>query len=374
MKYAVNSEGVQALKSLSMSIVESAAAVGNAADALASIADKHSSTLGPHYTTISNIIDEIKAAEGAATEPVSSISEMLADVAEAYNEIIEADPFSGFSGNGIAGAGAVAAGAFAGAMAGSNGQNDKGLLGALGKVLSAASGKDSAVGSEGISSEAAELQRMGVNRVDLSGCSAKNRQAVLSAVKSMFAAHPELRGQLSEIICKPMSGRTYAAYGPTAYGSPFGGSLKLNSNYFSNEDLAADLAEKSRLGWFVPNATPASIVMHELGHGLHLEMCALDCGVMNGSTPSYDDYVKVVNQYMDDVHAEEIVEEACEAVGVEFDSWDFSGQLSKYGGSNYGEAIAEAVAEVKSNSAPRALATAIYNGIISRTTKLRGGK
>ena len=68
---------------------------------------------------------------------------------------------------------------------------------------------------------------------------------------------------------------------------------------------------------------------------------------------------------MGDNHADVIVESACQSLGIEFDSWEFSRQLSRYGGSNYGEAIAEAVAEVENNLEPRPLAQAIYNGLMN---------
>ena len=77
---------------------------------------------------------------------------------------------------------------------------------------------------------------------------------------------------------------------------------------------------------------------------------------------------------MDDVHAQEIVEEACTKLGIEFDSNEFGSSLSNYGSYNYGEAIAEAVAEVKGGSNPRPLAQEIYAGVCSKLKKLRGQK
>lgn len=216
------------------------------------------------------------------------------------------------------------------------------------------------------------LRNLGVNNVDLSLCHELNRASVLSAVQYMFNRHPELRGQVSTIICEKMQSGTYAAYGPTKYGENFGGALHLNSDYFSNPNLDEDLKEKSKKGWFTPNACSESIVKHELGHALHLEICALACGVKNGSIPDYDKYRAVVRQYMDDCHVDAIVETACSRLGIEFDSWDFSNGLSKYGGTNYGEAIAEAVAEVESNNNPRPLASSIYQHLLSYINNLQG--
>ena len=213
--------------------------------------------------------------------------------------------------------------------------------------------------------ESMRLQRMGVKRVCLDSCHEKNRQSVVNAVEKMFNEHPELRGQVLEINCHQMSNGTYASYGPTHFGSNFGGVLNINSDYFSDPNLDDDLREKSRMGWFVPNASSESIIEHELGHGMHLELCALSCGVQNGSIPDSETYNKVIQQYMDDVHADTIVENACRSLNIEFDTWEFSRQLSKYGGSNYGEAIAEAVSEVEHNENPRPLASAIYRELLA---------
>ncbi len=215
------------------------------------------------------------------------------------------------------------------------------------------------------SQEAIRLQQMGVNRVYLDSCHEANRQSVVNAVEKMFTEHPELRGQVSEINCHPMSNGTYASYGPTHFGSNFGGVLNINSDYFSDPNLDADLQEKSQMGWFIPNASSESVIEHELGHGMHLELCALSCGVKNGSIPDPETYNRVIQQYMDDVHADTIVENACRSLNIEFDSWEFSRQLSKYGGSNYGEAIAEAVSEVEHNEHPRPLASAIYRELLT---------
>lgn len=95
MKYAVNPEGVQALRTLSRQIVEGAETINSAADALSTAADEHSDALGPHQSSIAGILEEIRAAEAAAAEPVESVSEKLNDVAEGYQEVIDNDRYSG---------------------------------------------------------------------------------------------------------------------------------------------------------------------------------------------------------------------------------------------------------------------------------------
>ncbi len=215
------------------------------------------------------------------------------------------------------------------------------------------------------SKEAQALRDLGVPNVDLRGCNPEYRSDVVNAVKDAFNEYPELKDQLSKINCHDMNDGTYASYGPTSSDSRFGGCLNLNSKYFSSDDLPSSLAEESKQGWSVPNASPQSIVSHELGHGMHLDLCAQDCGLEYGKVPDSAAYNSAVQQYMDDVHADKIVQDACDSCGVDFDSWDFADQLTRYGASNYGEALAEAVAEVRNNDNPRPMAQAIYSNLMN---------
>ena len=95
MKYAVSPEGVAELKKMSAAIVSSAENIKTLADALEADASEHSTTLGPHQASIANVVEEIRSAEEAATEPVDGLSDMLNDVAEGYQEVIDNDRFSG---------------------------------------------------------------------------------------------------------------------------------------------------------------------------------------------------------------------------------------------------------------------------------------
>ena len=98
-KYAVNEEGVKALKSKATAITDCAGNIKSAADALRGAADSNSSALGPHQESISSILEEIQAAEHASAEPVEAVSQKLNKVAEKYQAIIDDDPFSQMSGN-----------------------------------------------------------------------------------------------------------------------------------------------------------------------------------------------------------------------------------------------------------------------------------
>ena len=224
------------------------------------------------------------------------------------------------------------------------------------------------------SQEANELRNMGINFVDIKEVDVNNKKEIVSAVDDMFRAHPELRGQLTAIICQDMGRATYAGYGPLKPDERFGGVLVLNSKKFSDPKLRDELMKAGANGWWMPDASPASIISHELGHGMHLELCALDCGVKNGIQAERNDYKKVLRQYKRDLHASEIVEQACADCGIKFDSWDCARALSSYGTSSYGEALAEAVAEVRNSEEPRPLATAIYSRLEQYKEKMKGGK
>ena len=208
--------------------------------------------------------------------------------------------------------------------------------------------------------EAQELRELGIQNVDLCNCNSEYRPDILSAVKDMFNKNPELCEQLSTIRCCELPEGIYANYGPTKAGEKFGGCLNLNSQEFTSKTLRDDLAEESKNGWSIPNATPKSIVLHELGHGIHLDLCAKANGIESGTIPMYERYKNAVIQYRDNIHVDKIVEEACKTCGIEFDSWEFSDGLTKYSAGDYGEAFAEAIAEVRSNENPRPLAKAIY--------------
>lgn len=98
MKYAVSQEGIAELKKMSAAIVSSAENINGLTDALEAASEDHASTLGPHQSSIAEVVEEIRSAEEAATEPVTGLSESLNDVAEGYQEVIDNDRIVG-SGN-----------------------------------------------------------------------------------------------------------------------------------------------------------------------------------------------------------------------------------------------------------------------------------
>ena len=216
----------------------------------------------------------------------------------------------------------------------------------------------------GEDTEYAELRRLGVEKIDLDECREEYRPQVIEAVRSMLEQNPELVGQVKEIRCwkMPNSG-TFASYGPSGMDEPFGGVLNLNASRFSSSELPQELETAGKNGWFVPESDVRSIVTHEMGHAVHLELCAANNGIEHGQIPDPDAYRRMVWEYKNNRHADTIVEAACKSYGIEFDSEAFADNLSAYGGENYGEAVAEAEAEAQNSPYPRPMALRIHNAL-----------
>jgi len=86
--YAVNQEGVDALRTLSQRLPELLEEIKAAADQLNSTAND-TNGLGPHASTIEEIVESIQTTVKDAEEPINTLSEVIADVAEGYQEIID---------------------------------------------------------------------------------------------------------------------------------------------------------------------------------------------------------------------------------------------------------------------------------------------
>lgn len=103
-QYAVNEEGVQALKSTASNIMDAVEQVLNITNSIESVADEYVDTLGPHHTSLVSAITEIREAQKQAVQPASELSETLNDVADAYQDIIDNDRVpAGNSGTSIKG-------------------------------------------------------------------------------------------------------------------------------------------------------------------------------------------------------------------------------------------------------------------------------
>jgi len=95
MKYKVNEEGVEALRGLAVQITDALDQIKSAADALSSGADEYRDAIGPHQSSIEQILETLRVAQEQATDPANSVSEKLNETAAKYQEIIDDDPFSG---------------------------------------------------------------------------------------------------------------------------------------------------------------------------------------------------------------------------------------------------------------------------------------
>lgn len=98
MKYAVNSEGVEAMKKMASAITEAIEEIGTLTQGIKSTADGYQDMLGPHKSSLDSALSDIEASLKQASEPAESIAEQLNDVAEAYEDIIGNDRIRGSSG------------------------------------------------------------------------------------------------------------------------------------------------------------------------------------------------------------------------------------------------------------------------------------
>lgn len=250
-------------------------------------------------------------------------------------------------------------------------QTKKGFFGSLADKLRGRTGSAEAKNAESPrdaegkeaneGDEYAELRRLGVEKIDLDECREEYRPQVVEAVRNMLEKNPELVGQVKEIRCWKMPDYgTFACYGPSEMDEPFGGVLHLNASRFSSPGLSGELETAGKNGWFVPESSVRSIVTHEMGHAVHLELCAIQNGIEHGQVPDPDAYCRMLEAYKENYHADTIVEQACQSYGIEFDSEAFADNLSAYGGKDYGEALAEAEAEAQNSSHPRPMAVRIH--------------
>ena len=90
-KYAVNNEGVSALRQLSTRVSNCCESLnGLIADLKNACGDK-GQVLGPHYASVEEALETIQAEVNKAKEPSISVSQTLLDIADSYEEIIEND-------------------------------------------------------------------------------------------------------------------------------------------------------------------------------------------------------------------------------------------------------------------------------------------
>ncbi len=94
MAYSVNPESVKALQSYSAKITEAVAEIKNATTQMAGIVSENSQRIGPHADKIKAALESIKGAVLESVEPADEISEKLNDIADGYQEVIDATYYS----------------------------------------------------------------------------------------------------------------------------------------------------------------------------------------------------------------------------------------------------------------------------------------
>ena len=94
--FSVSSQGIDALRALASGLIDSLESVEGAASKLDSAASEQSG-LGPHADQIDEIITNIRTAVNSAKGPVEDLSQKVSEVADAYQDIIDTNLFSGIS-------------------------------------------------------------------------------------------------------------------------------------------------------------------------------------------------------------------------------------------------------------------------------------
>jgi len=101
MKYAINEQGVNALKSLQSHILGSVRDLFVAIKTLQGEYEGNQAALGPHVHSISKVLEKIYSETAVASESVISLSDGVGALADKYQAIIDDDPFGGSAGNSL---------------------------------------------------------------------------------------------------------------------------------------------------------------------------------------------------------------------------------------------------------------------------------
>ena len=129
MEYAVNDEGIAALKALSGRLRENTAGISKAADALESALEANRHALGPHAAAIANVIAEMRHAHQDACVPIAELSEKVDDLAGEYQEFVNTNRFASSGGSGSAAGGVSSGGAGAGGGVGGTSNSTQSISG-----------------------------------------------------------------------------------------------------------------------------------------------------------------------------------------------------------------------------------------------------
>jgi len=95
MVYSVNQEGVEAMKTMASKVDSAVEELMNAASALRRASDEYNDTLGPHKKELDGALEAIEHSVKQASDPAESVSRILNEIAEDYEEIIGTARFQG---------------------------------------------------------------------------------------------------------------------------------------------------------------------------------------------------------------------------------------------------------------------------------------
>ena len=95
MKYKVNEQGVEALRTMAGKLEQAIEEINSLSQQIRSEADSNQETLGPHISSLQDVLDTVKESVNKAAEPAEGISSKLNSIAGKYEDIIANDPFSG---------------------------------------------------------------------------------------------------------------------------------------------------------------------------------------------------------------------------------------------------------------------------------------
>lgn len=114
MKYAVNEQGVAALKRMATVLSNVGEHICDAIGIVKDVADEHDGMLGPHKSSLDDVIENIQITLQKSTTSMEAMSELLEEIAEGYQEIIDDNAFAGLAGGAQSAAGGISGGGMSG--------------------------------------------------------------------------------------------------------------------------------------------------------------------------------------------------------------------------------------------------------------------
>ncbi len=309
--YRVDDAGVEALLTASWHVSQACETVMQLTAALESAASDDPEALGPHAGSLADAIEAIRSAVGRAKEPAEEVSRALNSLAQKYREIIDDDPFANDPPDGSSGSASSAGGT--GTLSGSGAASSF-------DELSAYLNTKYGIGLD----ETVKQLNLGMVKSAVAG------------VESVIAEYPDVGSLLTRCITSD-----------SGVMSCSGDKLSFNPEYFSDRStLENTCKEMSQSGFWVTNATPRSIGVHEAAHGVEWALIQ--------ANPQYKSDSKRVKAWEKCTEANKIVSKACKNIqstpyGKGKNRTELTVPVSEYALKNASETMAEAFADVSAN-------------------------